>query len=325
MSNPALAAHPAADRQGRPLGLLRRRCHARHVNRLKELGGLHEEEDFAAQESNWVEPIHAAYRGYEVYECPPNGPGPGRADDPAHARRLRLGGETFSEADRLHLLAEATKAAYCVRDNFICDPDTSRSCRGLPVRGGAEATRRRSGSTGAARRSIGRTLGTATRSTSAPSTAMATHARSSTRCSPPSAPASWRRKAGSSCTIAAADSARSPGIPNAIAPGKRPFHTMIPGMLVKDGRAVMPFGVMGGQYQAVGHADFLHHLLDRGMDPQQAAGAAAHLRLQRRAAGRARRAEPVRADLAGRGHEIEMRRCRSAAARRSGSIVSAAS
>jgi gamma-glutamyltranspeptidase/glutathione hydrolase len=95
-----------------------------------------------------------------------------------------------------------------------------------------------------------------------------------------------------------------PGHPNAIAPRKRPFHTIIPGMLVKDGRAVMPFGVMGGQYQAMGHAHFLHRLLDRGMDPQQAAEAPRLLALHGALQVEPTLPEPILADLAQRGHEI---------------------
>src|SRR6266852_2145605 len=97
-----------------------------------------------------------------------------------------------------------------------------------------------------------------------------------------------------------------PAHPNSIAPRKRPFHTIIPAMLAKDDRAVMTFGIMGGQYQAVGHAHFTHRMLDRGMDPQQAADAPrafsfrGSLRVEQGVPG------PIVADLASRGNEIDV-------------------
>jgi gamma-glutamyltranspeptidase/glutathione hydrolase len=305
MSNPPLAATlRRIGREGREAfyeGAVMREI----VARLNSLGGLHEEADFAAQRSNWVEPIHASYRGYEVYECPPNGQGMAALMILRTLAGYALDGDAFSEADRLHLLAEASKAAYWVRDNFICDPEhvpvdvadflsearaersrqAIRLDRAMPGPHWAEIEHKdtvylctvdRDGNACSFINSLFSSFGTGIL---APQCGVLLHNRGT----------GFR-------TI--------PGHPNAIAPRKRPLHTIIPGMLVKDGRAVMPFGVMGGHYQAVGHAHFIHRLLDRGMDPQQAAEQPRLLPLNSLLQVESAVPEPLVADLANRGHEI---------------------
>ena len=276
------------------------------VARLKSLGGLHEEDDFAYQRSGWVEPITVSYRGYDVYECPPNGQGMAALMILRALAGYALEGDAFTEVDRLHLLAEASKAAYWVRNNFICDPDqvpvdvagflsearaertrrTIRLDKALPAARWAEIEHKdtvylcvvdRDGNACSFINSLFSAFGSAI---VAPQCGVVLHNRGT----------GFR-------TI--------PGHPNAIAPRKRPLHTIIPGMLVKDGRAVMPFGVMGGHYQAVGHATFLHRVLDRGMNPQQAAEAPRIFPYRGVLQVERTLPEALAADLARRGHQIE--------------------
>ena len=296
------------------------------VTRLKSLGGLHEEEDFAAQRAIWVEPITASYRGYDVYECPPNGQGMAALMMLRTLEGYALGGDGFSEADRLHLLAEANKAAYWVRDNFIGDPEqvpvdvaeylsearaektrrTIRLDRALPGPHWAEIEQKdtvylcvvdRDGNACSFINSLFSGFGSGI---VAPESGVLLHNRGT----------GFR-------TI--------PGHPNAIAPRKRPLHTIIPGMLVKDGRAVMPFGVMGGHYQSVGHAHFLHRMLDRGMDPQQAAEQPRILALNGSCRSSARFPKRLSPTSRAAATKLRCRRYRLAAARRFGSTASVAS
>src|SRR6202040_876925 len=77
---------------------------------------------FALQRADYVEPIAAPYRGYDVFECPPNGQGIAALIILRTLAGWDLAGERLSEADRIHLLAEATKAAYAARDALVGDP-----------------------------------------------------------------------------------------------------------------------------------------------------------------------------------------------------------
>jgi gamma-glutamyltranspeptidase/glutathione hydrolase len=308
MRNPALAATlRKIGREGRS-GFYEGSVMGDILNRLKELGGLHEEEDFDAQRCEWVEPIHASYRGYDVYECPPNGQGLAALMILRQLEGFDMGGGSLSEADRIHLFAEATKSAYYVRDEHIADPAQAevdvayflsdawvketrakirmdRAMPGPEWNGGTEHTDTvylcavdRDGNAVSFINSLFSSFGTGIM---APESGVLLHNRGT----------SFRT---------------DPKHPNAIAPHKRPFHTIIPAMLAKNGRAVMPYGVMGGQYQAVGHAHIAHQMLDRHLDPQQAAEAPRSFAFRGRLRVESTIAEPIVADLARRGHEIDV-------------------
>lgn len=242
------------------------------VRHLKSLGGLHEMEDFesAVDGADYVTPISTVYRGREILECPPNGQGLA-----ALMMLNTLSGfdlsEGIGEAERIHLHAEAAKLAYYNRDALISDPSTlpyppetllseevAARLRGrivmdraLPPALWNEPEHKdtiylcvvdRDGNAISFINSIFHGFGSTRLE---PETGIMLHSRG----------ASFRL---------------IEGHPNAIAPRKRPMHTIIPGMVREKGRVVMPFGVMGGQYQAAGHAAFISGLFDRGLNVQQA-------------------------------------------------------
>lgn len=279
------------------------------VRRLNGLGGLHTLDDFAAglDGADYVKPISTSYRGHEILECPPNGQG--------LAALLILNvlsrfdpGPGMPEADRIHLHAEATKLAYHHRDALVGDPAAGV----VPVaellsEAVAERLASRIDMRRAARPALWNEpehkdtvyLCVVDRDGNAVSFINSIfHAFGSTRFDPETGIMLHSR--GSSFRLVE-------GHPNAIAPGKRPMHTIIPGMVRKDGRTVAPFGVMGGHYQAAGHAGFISNRLDLGLDVQAAIDAPRSFAFDGVLETEPTIPAAVIAELARRGHAIRPR------------------
>jgi len=239
---------------------------------LHGLGGLHSLEDFATTQGEYVTPIRTAYHGYEVHECPPNGQGL------TVLIMLNILSELLPQISeplsslRLHYEIEAARLAYQDRDDFIADPAQAV----VPVEAllsPAHAARRRA------------LMDPEHALVELPPSRFPDHPDTVYLCvvdrdrnavsfinslyhgfgsglvAPKSGVVLQNR--GQSFSL-------DPTHPNCIAPGKRPMHTIIPGMVTRGGRACMPFGVMGGMYQAQGHVHFLGNLFDFGLDLQQA-------------------------------------------------------
>lgn len=261
----------AIAREGRD-GFYRGERAQQMVSYLRELGGLHTLDDFATTASEYVTPISTTYRGYQVFECPPNGQGLVALLMLNLLQGFDLPALDPYGPERYHLIAEAARLAYRDRDLYIADPaKVSVPVEEILSSAYAEQQRRHI--------SPGKAMSTLPPSQfpAHPDTVYLCvvddegnaisfinsvyHSFGSGLMCPNTGVVFQSRGAGFSL---------DPGHPNAIAPGKRPLHTIIPGMLFKDGQVVMPFGVMGGEFQPMGHALLLTNVLDYGMDIQTA-------------------------------------------------------
>ncbi|CAH0205920.1 gamma-glutamyltransferase [Roseomonas sp. CECT 9278] len=247
------------------------------VATLRAAGGLHTEEDFArgADVAEFVEPISIDWRGMQVFQCPPNGVGMhvlqilgilGNLDTPEQG--------PFS-AERFHRHIEAARLVYRDRDAFLADPSQvdvpvdrllssdylkrlARLIRDdaampeLPPAGESDLGKHkdtvylcvvdRDGNACSFINSLFEGFGTGI----------------------------LAETSGVMLQNRGFGFRLQEGHPNCIAPNKRPLHTIIPGMVMKDGQAIMPYGVMGGRFQPTGQTLFLTNHFEFGLDVQEA-------------------------------------------------------
>jgi len=241
------------------------------VASLQALGGTHTMEDFAGVTCDYTDPVGGDYKGTELLEHPPNGQGATAILLLNILKHFDLAGMDPFGAERAHVEAEATKLAYDARNRFIADPDhTSRLAHMLAPETAAKL---------AALIDPTRAMAAAAPLTEAvhrdtiyitvvDRDRMAVSLIYSIFWGFGSGLASERF--GINFQNRGAGFSLAEGHPNEAGAGKRPMHTIIPGMLRQGGRVTMPFGVMGGAYQPCGHARLVTNLVDYGMELQAA-------------------------------------------------------
>jgi len=242
---------------------------------MKENGGFLSYEDLASHHGEWVEPVSTNYRGYDVWELPPNGQGIATLEMLNLLEGYDFSKIRFGSVQHIHLLVEAKKLAFADRAKFYADPAFHK----IPV---AQLISR---SYADSRRHL-IDLHHAARSVDAGNPAL---------------------EAGETVYMCTADrwgnmvsliqsnyrgmgTGLSPGLGfifqdrgelfdlekghfNTYAPGKRPFHTIIPAFITRDGKPYIAFGVMGGAMQPQGHTQIVMNLIDFGMNLQEAGDA----------------------------------------------------
>jgi gamma-glutamyltranspeptidase / glutathione hydrolase len=244
---------------------------AEMVGFLQAKGGLHAMEDFTKTRGEYVKPIWIKYRGRKAYECPPSGQGVIALLILNILSRFRRDPDPLN-VDNLHIEVEATRLAYAARDAFVADTGVSdvpvdyllsdRLAEELAQRIDLSRAIEHPSTFAAVEHSDTVYITTVDKDRNCVSFINSLfHPYGAGLMTPRSGVMFHNR--GQSFVV-------EDGHPNAIGPRKRPMHTIIPGMVVENGRPCLSFGVMGGHYQAMGHAHYLSKLFDHGLDLQAA-------------------------------------------------------
>src|SRR5437762_7296343 len=267
---------------------------------MRENGGFLRKADFEKHTSTWVDPVSTNYRGYDVFELPPNGQGIATLEILNILEGFDLKSMGRNSAEALHAMIEAKKIAWADRAKFYADPEFTK----IPLAGLLSkeyaAERRKlidpEHEAKAVEAGVPPVNGAESQATREPlQDSSATPKRSPVddgdtiyMCTADdegnmiSLIQSNYRGMGSGIVVPGLGFmfqdrgelfSMEPGHANVYAPGKRPFHTIIPGFVMKDGKPWEAFGVMGGGMQPQGHVQVLTNQIDFGLNVQEASDA----------------------------------------------------
>jgi gamma-glutamyltranspeptidase/glutathione hydrolase len=243
---------------------------------MQQQGGYLSYEDLASHKSEWVEPVSANYRGYDIWELPPNGQGIAALQilktlEPFNLKAMGLG-----SAEYVHHFVEAKKLAFADRAKFYADMDFAKVPVASLISKEYNYARAKLIDADKASASVepgnpnllhGDTiyLTTADKEGNMVSLIQSNYRGMGSGMTPPDLGFVLQDR-GQLFDL-------TPGRANSYAPGKRPFHTIIPAFVTKDGKPWLSFGVMGGATQPQMHAQIMINLIDFGLNLQEAGDA----------------------------------------------------
>lgn len=277
---------------------------------IRNRDGLLDLRDFADHEADWVEPLSSNYRGHDVIEMPPSTQGVVALEMLNIMEGFDIKKLGHNTADYLHVVTEAKRIAFADRGRFLADRDhIAKDVMPRLLSKGYAAERRKEIDMNRAAKSYGSARDFAGRDHGDTIYLTAADGRGNVISLIQSLFASFGagfvagetgvtlHNRGSGFTL-------TPGHPNQIGPHKRPLHTLVPAMILKDARPWVSFGVMGGDNQAQAHAQIVANFVDFGMHVQEAGDAARMRHADNGLALESGIGPEVRRALEARGHVI---------------------